>query len=96
VDELAEKTKKFNKKVLRSAETTQVAVQAQAEQRARNTQRALEDAAEAIDILADDVENAKDETSALFRARLEQHVKAVNQALEEANRSIKTLGQKPA
>ncbi len=96
VDELAEKTKKFNKKVLRSAETTQVAVQAQAEQSARNTQKALEDAYEALDIIKEDVENAKDETSALFRARVDQHINAVNQALDEATQSIKALGQQPA
>jgi uncharacterized protein YoxC len=85
IDDLAEKLKKIGKSGL-----------AQGAASAKSPHQVLDNTSDVIEVLADDIEDAEEDTSALLRARVAQHIKDVNQALEEANQTIKALAQNAA
>lgn len=60
---------------------------------AKSMQKIFDDAADAIEVLTDDIEDAENSNSAELRTQIDQHIQSANQALDRAQQSLKTLSK---
>lgn len=85
IDDLAEKVEDLN-----------VADNSQLQNKSNTVQQSLENVAQTLNLLADNTEKAKKNSSPVLRAQIEQQIGAVRQALEEADQAIKVFTENPA
>ena len=95
VDDLAEKVEEFNSQLKSSVERSQLAIDPQLQNNSYGVEQSLENVAKTLNLLADNTEKAKKNSTPILRSQIEQQIGAVRQALEEADQAIKVLTEKP-
>lgn len=88
LDDLAEKVGKFSKNLFRSSSATASETLQKNLQALRS---GLDNAAQTVDILADDTERAKKGASPFLKTRIDQGIDAVKQSLQESDRALQDL-----
>uniref|UniRef100_B8HKX5 Uncharacterized protein n=1 Tax=Cyanothece sp. (strain PCC 7425 / ATCC 29141) TaxID=395961 RepID=B8HKX5_CYAP4 len=62
---------------------------------AKAVKSVFDDAADAIEVLADDIEDAAKGSSAVLRVQINAHIQSVNQSLEQAKQTLQSLSLQP-